>query len=204
MYRCIDVSVYRCGSLVYWFIGSSVHRFVGTSWFIGVSVYWCRDLSGYLDVSVYRCIDVSVYRCFDVSVYWCLGVSVYRRGTFIFRLRIAMRPNPPGASRNVEFLVFPKLTSGPLGPLRGHLDLFGAHLGRVRGLGPGYAADDSAASAAAEGRTPCPGQAHLPSHPGTKYVAQGTLAATTAHPKSNIWRYQAMRIIFCVSKIHLA
>ena len=45
-------------------------------------------------------------------------------------------------------------------------------------LGPGYAADGSAAAAAAAGRPPSPGQAPLPSHPGTKYVAQGTLAAT--------------------------
>ena len=56
-----------------------------------------------------------------------------------------------------------KMTSRPLAPLRGHLDLFGAHLGPVRGLlgpiwgpqslGPGYAADGSAAAAAAAGQT---------------------------------------------------
>ena len=40
-------------------------------------------------------------------------------------------------------------------------------------VGPGYAADGSAA-----GRTLNPNQAPLPSRPGTKYVAQGTLAAT--------------------------
>ena len=39
-------------------------------------------------------------------------------------------------------------------------------------VGPGYAADGSAA-----GRTLNPNQAPLPSRPGTKYVAQGTLAA---------------------------
>ena len=39
-------------------------------------------------------------------------------------------------------------------------------------VGPGYAADGSA------GRTLNPNQAPLPSRPGTKYVAQGTLAAT--------------------------
>ena len=38
------------------------------------------------------------------------------------------------ASADVDFLFFQKLTSGPLGPLRGHLDLFGAHLGPVRRL----------------------------------------------------------------------
>ena len=50
-------------------------------------------------------------------------------------------------------------------------------------LGPGYAADGSAAAAA--GRTPSPGQAPLPSRPGTKYVAQGTLAATNVAYRKN-------------------
>ena len=94
------------------------------------------------------------------------------------------QPNPPGASGDVDFLFFQKLTSRPLGPLKGApgpvRGPFGTHSGPVRAHlgppepGPAHAADGSAAAA---GRTPSPGQAPLPSRPGTKYVAQGTLAA---------------------------
>ena len=40
----------------------------------------------------------------------------------------------PGLVGTLTFCFSQKMTSRPLGPLKGHLDLFGAHLGPVRGL----------------------------------------------------------------------
>ena len=98
----------------------------------------------------------------------------------------------PGPVGTLTFCFFQKLTPRPLGPLKGApgpvRGPFGIRSGPVRAHlgppepGPGYAADGSATAAggaAAAGRTPSPGQAPLPSRPGTKYVAQGTLAATS-------------------------
>ena len=87
----------------------------------------------------------------------------------------------PGLVGAFTFYFSKNLTFGPLGTFKGPPGSTFGPLGPLRALlvphwgpwGP-YAADGSAAAA---GRTLNPNQAPLPSRPGTKYVAQGTLAA---------------------------
>ena len=163
------------------------------------TIYFSSHSPDFLD-AIFGLTGPSEYDIFNVQPEWQELLLVYdpkpSKTQFLGLI-------PPRASGGVSFLFFPKLTFaplgpckgppgstfGPLGPLRAHLVL---HLGpwcpSLKGprsstfgpLGPLRAHTPPEPEPEPEpDELSIPNQAPLPSRPGTKYVAQGILAATS-------------------------